>query len=55
MVLNAKEETGKHKMGEGNARVQSERMTSESRPEGGEGVNSEGKGSRWKAGQEDRS
>lgn len=45
MLLNAKKKTGKHKMGEGNARVQPEGMTSEYRPKGGEdeGVNSEGK------------
>ena len=45
MLLNAKKKTGKHKMGEGNARVQPEGMTSEYRPKGGESeaVNSEGK------------
>ena len=43
MVLNAKKEMGKHEMGEENARVQPERMTTEYRPKGGGGVKSEGK------------
>lgn len=43
MLLNAKKKTGKQEMGEGIARVQPEGMTSEYRPNGGEGVNSERK------------
>lgn len=37
MVVNATEKTGKHKRGDGDGRVQSEMMVSESRPEKGEG------------------
>lgn len=36
-MVHAKENTGKHESGEGDGRVQSETMTSQCRPEGGEG------------------